>query len=171
MHHHHRGAARGAYEPDLDVARSRAAPAEAGGELLGGGEQAGPCRAEALHRGARVGDVDELDLADHCPGIRFCREAAARPRDQGRIRGRRDHRRLLDHHRNHVIAAVHLEVERHPEGERERADGVLDHDVGDVERQRVGRVERLDLRRRQVEGLGELLPPLRDRQPVERLDP
>ena len=70
-----------------------------------------------------------------------------------------------------MVAAVHLEVERHAEGQREGGDGVLDHDVGDVERQGIGRFQRLDLRVRQVEGLGELPPPLRHRQPVERRDP
>ena len=40
-----------------------------------------------------------------------------------------------------IVAAVDQEVEPDAERQRERADGVLDHDVGNVERQRVRRCE------------------------------
>ena len=56
--------------------------------------------AEPLDRAPRIRHVDQLDLADHGAGIGLGGEAAAGPRHQRRVRRRRDHRRLLDHHRD-----------------------------------------------------------------------
>ena len=58
-------------------------------------------RADALDRGAGIRHVDELDLPDHGARIGLGDEAAARARHQRRVRRRGDHRRLLDHHRDH----------------------------------------------------------------------
>src|SRR6185369_12418335 len=167
---HHRLAAARANEAHLDVPRSGAAPAETRRQLLRGGEEAGACRTDALDRRARIGHVDELDLPDHRARIRLREEAAAGARDERRVRGGRDHGRLLDDHRDHVVAIVHPEVERHPERQGERPDRVLDHDVRDVERERIRRVQRLDLRPAQPERLGDLPPSLLHRQPVEPPD-
>ena len=168
VHDDHRLAPRRADEPDLHVARAGPAPTETGCGFLGRRQQARACRAEPLDGGARIGDVDELDLADHRSRVRLGDEPARGAGDECGVGGGRDHGRLLDHHRDHVVASVHLEIERHAEWQRERADGVLDHDVRDVERQRVGRSECLDLRRRQLDRLREPPSPLGDRQLVER---
>ena len=171
MHHDHRLAPLRAHQPHLHVTRPGAALAEARRQLLGGGEDARPRGADPLDRRSRIRHVDELDLADHRARVGLGGKSASRPRDERGARGGGDHRRLLDHHRDHVVASVHLEVERHTEGQREGADGVLDHHVGHLERQRVGRRERLHGGRSEAGGFGQLLPPFRYRQPVERRDP
>jgi hypothetical protein len=126
---------------------------------------------QPLDRGAGIGHLHELDLPDHRALIGFRDEAAARARDERRVRRRRDDRRLLDDHRDHDLAVVDQEVQPDPERQRERSHGVLDHDVGDVERQRVRRCEHGAIVGRQAERLGQLLSPLFDRHPIERRNP
>jgi hypothetical protein len=167
----HRRAVRVAHDAYLDVARAGAALAEPRRQLLGGLEQAGAGGPDALDRGAGIGDVDELDLADHRARIRFGDEAAARAREQRGVRRGRDDRRLLDDHGDDDVAAVHLEVEGDAERQRERADGVLDHGVRDLEGKPVAVAERVHLRAGQVHRLGDLPPPLLHAQPIERRDP
>ena len=168
MHDDHRLAPRRADEPDLHVARAGPAPTETGCGFLGRRQQARACRAEPLDGGARIGDVNELDLADHRSRVRLGDEPARGAGDECGVGGGRDHGRLLDHHRDHVVASVHLEIERHAEWQRERADGVLDHDVGDVERQGVRGGQRLDVGGRQIQRLGEPPAPLVHGELVER---
>src|SRR2546426_785523 len=97
-----------------------------------------------------VRDPDELDLPDHDRTRGARREPAPLPGHPSRVRGCRDDARLLDRHRDQVITLVDPEVHRDPEGDRHRADHVLDHPVDLVELQRPRVPDRLDFRVREL---------------------
>src|SRR5256884_198096 len=75
-----------------------------------------------------------------------------------RVRGGRDHARLFNRHRDQVIALVDPEVHRDPEGDRHRADHVLDHPLDLVELQRPRIPDRLDFRVRELSERSDDLP-------------
>ena len=166
VHDHHGRLVRSAEAPHLEVARTRPAPAEARREGARRVEQRRPGAPETLDRREAVGDVDELDLADHDAVVGLGGEAAAGAGEQRRARGRGDHRRLLDDERHDDVLAVHLEVERDAERQRERADGVLDHAVGELGRQPIGR-EGVHVAGRQSDGRRERAAALDQRQAME----
>ena len=72
----------------------------------------------------------QLDLRGHHRVVRLGDEAAALAHHARGVRGRGDHRRLLDGHRHQVVRAVDAEVEAQPQRQRIDADHVLDHAVG-----------------------------------------
>src|SRR5207237_851575 len=84
----------------------------------------------------------DLDLADH-RWRRCLRGDAAGARHPRRVRRRCHDGRLLDRHRHDDLEPVDDEVDRDRERQRVRADHVLDHLVGDLERQRA-RIDRCE---------------------------
>ena len=121
---------RRAAQEDLDAAGTAAASHHvrmpAVGQLhefLTACEQVGP---GAL----RVGNVDDLDLADQKRLVGDARKTAGLAHEPCRGTDRRDDRGLLDHHGNQVVAAVDLEIQAESHRQREHADDVLDQPVG-----------------------------------------
>src|SRR2546421_9279580 len=98
----------------------------------------------------RVRDPDELDLPEHDRTRGARREPTSLSGHPSRVRGRRYDARLFDRHRDQVIAFVDPEIHRDPEGDRHRADHVLDHPVDLVELERPRVPDRLDFRVREL---------------------
>jgi hypothetical protein len=81
-------------------------------------------------RGGHIGHVQHLDLADHHRLGGLGPEAAAGADELGRVADGRQHARLLDGHRDEIVAAVDEEIGRHAQRQGIGAQRVLDHQVG-----------------------------------------
>src|SRR6058998_679943 len=146
------------HDPDLDVPRAAADLHEHRILLVRDREDLVSVVEDCHPRSVGIRDPDELDLADHDRTRRARREPAPLPRHPSRVRGGRDHARLFNRHRDQVIALVDPEVHRDPEGDRHRADHVLDHPVDLVELQRARIPDRLDFRVRELSERSDDLP-------------
>src|SRR2546426_959684 len=146
------------HDPDLDVPRAAADLHEHRILLVRDREDLVSVVEDRHPRSVGIRDPDELDLADHDRTRRARREPAPLPRHPSRVRGGRDHARLFNRHRDQVITLVDPEVHRDPEGDRHRADHVLDHPVDLVELQRPRVPDRLDFRVRELSERSDDLP-------------
>src|SRR5712691_4102858 len=146
------------HDPDLDVLRAAADLHEHRVLLVRDREDLVSVVEDRHPRPVGVRDPDELDLPDHDWTRGARREPAPLPGHPSRVRGRRDDARLLDRHRDQVITLVDPEVHGDPEGDRHRADHVLDHSVDLVELQRPRVPDRLDLRVRELSERSDDLP-------------
>ncbi len=131
----------------IETDRAAAAVGEPRHERAGLRDERVGVTAQRRRAGVGVGDLHDLDLADHHRRRDLGRKAAG-PRHPRRVRRRGDDRRLLDRHRHDDVGAVDEEVHRDGERQRVRPDHVLDHVIGDVDRQRAGLDRREAIRQR-----------------------
>src|SRR3989475_5531833 len=146
------------HDPDLDVLRAAAELHEHRILLVRDREDFVSVVEDRHPRPVGIRDPDKLDLPDHDRTRRARREPTSLPRHPSRVRGGRDDARLFNRHRDQVIALVDPEVHRDPEGDRHRADHVLDHPVDLVELQRPRVPDRLDFRVRELSERSDDLP-------------
>src|SRR2546422_7369642 len=146
------------HDPDLDVLRAAAELHEHRILLVRDREDFVSVVEDRHPRPVGIRDPDELDLPDHDRTRRARREPAPLPGHPSRVRGCRDDARLLDRHRDQAITLVDLEVPPDPEGDRHRADHVLDHPVDLVALQRPRVPDRLDFRVRELSERSNDLP-------------
>jgi len=82
-----------------------------------------------------VGQIDQLNLANHHGSIHLSYKPTTPASQPGGEGCARDDRGFLDHHWHQHVAAVHDEVRGNTQGQCIAAHGVLDHGVRPVEAQ------------------------------------
>ena len=141
VHHHHRAARRVGEHMHLDVAAAAAQTDQHLVAAVGHLQNLSAMAQQGLTGAVGIGHAKQLDLTPHQRlGTRRL-EAAALAHQLGHERCGRDHRGLFHHHRHQHVAPVDDEIGGHAHRQLEGADHVLDHAVGQCQRERAGRGE------------------------------